>query len=167
MRRWFLKMLVFSTLAIALVVGPAAPASAGQDDLSAVRKATAKFHSLEAAGRAGYASALNCFDLPGVGGMGQHYIKGELMNGSVTPKKPQALVYEVNGDELTLVAVEYIVPYSIRPATAEPPRLFGRAFLHNDGLRLWALHAWIWRNNPLGTFASYNPNVKLCPGTKA
>ena len=72
MRKWFLKMLVFSTLAIAMVVGPAAPASAGQDDLSAVRKATAKFHSLEAAGKAGYASALNCFDLPGVGGMGQH-----------------------------------------------------------------------------------------------
>ena len=59
MRKWFLKILVFSTVAIALVIGPAAPASAGQDDLSAVRKATAKFHSLEAAKHAGYASALN------------------------------------------------------------------------------------------------------------
>jgi hypothetical protein len=167
MHKWFLKVLVFSTLAIALVIGPAAPASAEQDNLSAVRKATAKFHSLEAAGRAGYASALNCFDLPGVGGMGQHYIKGELMNGSVSATRPQALVYEVDGDELTLVAVEYIIPYTFRPPTAEPPRLFGRAFLHNDGLRLWALHAWIWRSNPLGTFASYNPNVKMCPGTNA
>jgi hypothetical protein len=167
MRKWFLKILVFSTVAIGLVIGPAAPASANQDDLSLVRKATARFHSLEAAQHAGYASALNCFDLPGVGGMGQHYIKGELMNGSVSPTRPQALVYEVNGNELTLVAVEYIIPYTFLSPTAEPPRLFGRPFVHNNGLRLWALHAWIWRKNPLGTFANYNPNVALCPGHQA
>jgi hypothetical protein len=159
------KLLKILVVAMALVGLLASPAAARQgDDLGAVKKATARFHNVDNAVRAQYLSALSCFDLPGVGGMGQHYIKGALVNGTVSPTQPQALVYEVDGDELHLVAVEYIIPYTFVPPTAEPPRLFGQAFLHNNGLRLWALHAWIWRHNPLGTFANYNPRVALCPG---
>ncbi len=33
----------------------------------------------------------------------------------------------------------------------------------NPSLGLWTLHAWIWRDNPLGLFESYNSNVPLCP----
>jgi hypothetical protein len=154
-----------SALIAGLLVAPATQAAAHDNDqLAAVRHATAAFHSVERAQHAGYAKLLACFDRPGVGGMGQHYVKGVLVNGTVTPTKPQAMVYEVNGDELTLVAVEYIIPYTFIPPTAEPPSLFGHWFSRNDALSLWALHAWIWRSNPLGTFANYNPNVKLCPG---
>jgi hypothetical protein len=168
MRKWFPRLLVFSTLALALVIGPAAPVAANEgSSLSAVRKATAAFHNVARAERAGYGQFLPCFDSPGVGGMGQHYVNGALIDGTVTPTKPQAMVYEVDGDELTLVAVEYIILYSQTPRDAAAPRLFGQPFLHNDGLRLWALHAWIWKHNPLGTFAPYNPKVEMCPGSPA
>jgi hypothetical protein len=96
--------------------------------------------------------------------MGQHYVKASLIDGTAKPTEPQALVYEVDGEELNLVAVEYIIPYTFVPSTAEPPRLFGQSFHHNDALSLWALHAWIWRHNPLGMFADFNPRVDLCPG---
>jgi hypothetical protein len=162
---WLRRLLAVTVIATAMSGLMVSTVSAGQgEDLAAVRKATNRFHDVDRAVQAGWLSALSCFDLPGVGGMGQHYINGSLMNGTVTATKPQALVYEVDGDELHLVAVEYIIPYSYVPATAEAPRLFGHAFFHNNPLHLWALHAWIWKHNPLGTFANYNPRVDLCPG---
>jgi hypothetical protein len=161
----FARLFTGAALLAGLLVSPAVPASAHEgDSLAAVRHATARFHSVERAVDAGYGPLLACFDLPGVGGMGQHYVKGSLLDGTATPTKPQALVYEVDGATLRLVAVEYIIPYTFVSATAEPPRLFGQSFHHNDALGLWALHAWIWRHNPLGMFADYNPRVDLCPG---
>ena len=161
----------FSALALAavaagLLLSPATVVAAhGEDEgsLDAVREATDQFHNLDRAQRAGYLSLLSCFDSPGVGGMGQHYVKGTLLDAKVAPEKPEALVYEVDGNKLRLVAVEYIIPQSVWTKKA-PPRLFGRSFFRNDTLSLWALHAWVWRHNPLGTFANYNPKVKLCPG---
>ena len=165
MRRLIARLLATTVLIAGLVVLPAAPAAAHEDDnpLAAVKKATARFHNVKTAEAAGYGRLLPCFDLPGVGGMGQHYVKKSLLDATVTPTEPEALVYEVDGSELKLVAVEYIIP---QPAwhSNQPPRLFGRWFYRNDTLGLWTLHAWIWRSNPLGTFASYNPRVSLCPG---
>jgi hypothetical protein len=169
MWRWLIR-----TAAVALAAGVlAAPVAQASDrnsndenddnGLAAVKQATAKFHDLEAAGDAGYSPLLSCFDQPGVGGMGQHYVNGSLLDATLVKPQPEALVYEVDGNRLKLVAVEYIVPWTAWvPST--PPKLFGRSFFRNDSLHLWALHAWIWRKNPLGTFANYNPNVKLCPG---
>ena len=71
-------------------------------------------------------------------------------------------MYEVRGDTLRLVAVEYVVP-QIAWTSANPPQLFGESFHRNDALGIWALHAWIWRANPLGMFEDFNPNVRLCP----
>lgn len=164
MKRWFAAI---ASLAVAAAVLSAPGVAASERDdggpLAAVKRATAKFHNLDKATDAGYGKLLNCFDLPGVGGMGQHYVNGSLLDAKLEPTKPEALVYEVDGEKLRLVAVEYIVPF---PAwdSSTPPRLFDHWFFRNDTLQLWALHAWIWRSNPLGTFANYNPNVKLCPG---
>jgi hypothetical protein len=168
MINFFTLKRAFSALAIAglttgLLVSPAAAAHGDDDSLEAVREATAQFHNLDRAKHAGYASLLSCFDAPGVGGMGQHYVKGSLLDAKVKAEQPEALVYEVDGSKLRLVAVEYIIPYP-KWTSVKPPRLFGRSFFSNDTLQLWALHAWVWRHNPLGTFANYNPNVKLCPG---
>ena len=172
MSKWLAKVLASAGVAavmLGLLVSPAAAHDG--DSLAAVRHATARFHDVDRAVAAGYAPMLPCFDKPGVGGMGQHYIMGSLIDGTVTATKPQALVYEVDGDELNLVAVEYLIPYSPQhPAAGEAPRLFGQLFHHagfdptGAPLPLWELHAWIWRHNPLGTFADYNPNVNLCPG---
>jgi hypothetical protein len=168
MSKWIRRLLAttgVTSVLVALLVSPATSVAASdKDPLAAVRHATAKFHTLTRAEAAGYGKLLACFDRPGVGGMGQHYVKAKLLDGTLAPTQPQALVYEVDGEELNLVAVEYIVPYTVLPSTSPAPMLFGHRFFQNDTLQLWALHAWIWRKNPLGTFANYNPNVALCPG---
>lgn len=150
--------------ALALVLAPLGPASAAptaniQPQLAVVRQATAPFHSLAAAERAGYAKFLPCFDLPGVGGMGQHYLLGSALDGTVDAAQPEVLVY--TPDSTKLLAVEYVVPKALWTG-AEPPELFGQHFHSNDALGVWALHAWIWKPNPLGMNADFNPDVSLC-----
>jgi hypothetical protein len=134
----------------------------GQSELAAVRRATAKFHDLAAAEGAGYSRFLDCFDLPGVGGMGQHYVLLDQLDDEVNALQPEAMVYEVGKDGLRLVAVEYVVPVDAWSGD-QPPELFGRSFFLNSKLNVWALHAWIWRPNPLGMFENYNPNIPMCP----
>ena len=161
-----LGVLAYATVVGGLLVSPAANVAAqANDQLAGVRAATAAFHDVDAAETAGYILLpLPCFDKPGVGGMGIHYLKGSFVSSSPTADKPQVLVYEVVGDQRYLVAVEYIVPYSLVATSAQAPNLFGQDFHHNDALSLWYLHAWIWKQNPLGMFADYNPKVALCPG---
>ena len=147
---------------VSLLVAPVTQASS-QASVADVRQATAKFHNVGAAERAGYHRLLACFDLPGTGGMGQHYVNTDLLDAAVTPGQPEAMVYEVDGGRLQLVAVEYIIPLSAWESAAKP-RLFGKDFTRIDSLGLWALHAWIWRPNPNGMFENYNPSVRMCPG---
>jgi hypothetical protein len=163
MRRMAAASFLGACLVGLLLLIPGSTAAAGESGLAEVRDATADFHDLGAARQAGYAPLLACFDLPGVGGMGQHYVDGSRLDTVLEPSHPEALVYEVDGARLQLVAVEYIIPQAAW-SSSEPPSLLGRSFIRNDALGLWALHAWIWRPNPLGVFASYNPKVKLCPG---
>ena len=160
-----LRWVALAALAVGLMSAPGAQASNGSDEsaLAGVRQATAAFHDVSVAVAAGYQRLLPCFDLPGVGGMGQHYVNTSQLDATIDANQPEALVYEVDGDRLQLVAVEYIVPWSAW-VSITPPQLYGRSFYRVDSLHLWALHAWIWRPNPLGMFANYNPNVKLCPG---
>ena len=162
MHRWLKRSLIAALLLTATLAMPEAQASGGPASVADVRNATAKFHDVSKAEHAGYARLLPCFDSPGVGGMGQHYVKGPLDN-VVNASEPEALVYEVDGDRLQLVAVEYIIPQD-QWTSSVPPSLLGHSFFRNDALGLWALHAWIWRPNPAGMFASYNSSVKLCPG---
>jgi hypothetical protein len=163
MQKWFKRSLVAALLLTATLVIPEAQASASEASVSDVRNATAKFHDLDKATHAEYVRLLPCFDLPGTGGMGQHYVNTKLLDNVVDARQPEGLVYEVDGDRLQLVAVEYIIPQAAWTGS-EPPSLLGHSFFRNDALGLWALHAWIWRPNPLGMFANYNPSVKLCPG---
>ena len=95
--------------------------------------------------------------------MGQHYADTSRFDATIEPNRPEALVYEVDGNRLQLVAVEYIVPWTAW-VSSDPPRLFDHDFTSVTSLHIWALHAWIFRPNPLGMFANYNPRVKLCPG---
>ena len=164
MKRW-MTAIASLALAVSVLSAPAAQASSGADEsaVAGVRQATSAYHNLDAATAANYGRLLPCFDLPGTGGMGQHYVNLSLLDATVEASRPEALVYEVDGNKLQLVAVEYIVPWSAWVSTT-PPQLYGRSFFSNTSLHLWALHAWIWRPNPLGMFANYNPNVKLCPG---
>src|SRR5438046_8726499 len=84
---------------VSLLVAPVTQASS-QASLADVRQATAKFHDVGKAEHAGYQRLLNCFDLPGTGGMGQHYVNLNLRDAAVTPGEPGAKVAEVVGDRL-------------------------------------------------------------------
>lgn len=138
----------------------ASPASAGgQSELARVRAATAAFHDLGAATDAGYVQFLPCFDNQ-TAGMGQHFVRFPL-DGTVDALRPESLVYEPGPDGYRLVGVEYIVPQASWTGSS-PPSLFGEEFHPVNSLGIWALHAWIWRPNPDGMFADFNPKVRLC-----
>ena len=95
-----------------------------------------------------------------LGGMGFHYGKASAIDAVVNPLEPEALLYEPqkNG-RLRLVAVEFLVPYALVSRDGPAPRAFGQDFIRNDGFELWTLHAWIFKHNPAGMFASWNPKV--------
>lgn len=136
-------------------------------DLATLRQATAAFHDTATARAAGWSVQITpCMTDPGgAGGMGFHYGKPSLIDGSVRVDEPELLLYEPeqNG-RLRLVAVEYIIPYTFHSRDAEPPVLFDQQFQRNDTFQLWGLHAWVWSENPSGMFANWNPRI-TCDNT--
>ncbi len=157
-------------LALALSVFAVQPAQAhdnGKINLDRVREVTERYHRVSAAQAAGYdlVPGLDyCFDNPGVGGMGYHYINVALLDNTIDPLKPEAMVYAPgkNG-KLELGAVEYIVPIAAWDAAySQPPQLFGQVFQRDVPLGVYTLHAWIWKHNPSGVFSEWNPKVS-CP----
>ena len=168
-----MKRIAIWMIAAALLVAAVPVLGAGQSGLAAARQGTARFHDVRQAENAGYGStlgtveepALGCFENPGVGGMGVHYVNGGLLGdgGALDAARPEALVYEMrpNG-KLKLVALEYIVlADDVDPN--HPPMLFGQHFHPHPVLPLWVLHAWVWAPNPLGMFEDWNPRVGMCP----
>jgi hypothetical protein len=149
---------VAATAAVAALT--AAPATAdGKSSLADVRQATKQFHDLTVLPDAGYEPFLDCFDAP-AGGMGQHFADLNRVDGAVDALRPEVLVYEPRPDGYRLVAVEYVVPGNL----PKPDDLFpGSEFTMEPNLGVWKLHAWIWRGNPLGVFADFNPDVRACP----
>lgn len=153
----------------AITVGMVA---AGQPDLSAARAASARFNSVGQAEAAGYgllpegAPLHECIEsLDGTGAMGFHLINGALLDGTVDAAAPEALVYapDANG-KLKLVALEYVV---FEAAWTGPgaPTLFGEEFMYTpspnryDIPAFYALHVWLWDDNPSGLFMPFNPGV--------
>lgn len=131
-------------------------------EIATLRQVTSKFHDFQAAVGAGWSAQITgCMvDANGAGGMGFHYGNTDLIDGSASVDQPELLLYEPDkSGKLTLVAVEYIIPYTFHSRDAEPPVLFGRQFKQNDVFQLWGLHAWVWENNPSGMFANWNPKV--------
>jgi hypothetical protein len=148
-----------------------------EDELAQVRQVTAQFHRLEAATDAGYELGyLNgsgvkiitgCVAHPTAGAMGYHYFNKELIDDLVVdPLKPEGLVYAPGPDgRLQLAAVEYVVPglASNPPGVSEPPTVFGMDMvILVPAVGFYTLHAWVWRHNPAGMFAHWNPEV-VCP----
>lgn len=137
----------------------------GQSAVAEARQATAEYHQVSHAEAAGYGSTLDglgCFENPGVGGMGVHYVNETfLLDGEAVADEPEALVYEMrpNG-KLQLVALEYLVPIA-----EERPTLFGQQFHPHPSplIPFWILHVWIWKPNPDGMFENWNPRVGDCP----
>ncbi|MEP6550892.1 MAG: hypothetical protein ABJB95_06900 [Gemmatimonadales bacterium] len=142
------------------------PVAGEGKDLARLRQATVAFHDFDQARAAGWSAKItSCMQDPAAGGMGFHYGNPGLIDGSVSVEEPELLLYEPekNG-KLRLVAVEYIIPYTFHSRAADPPVLFDQKFSRNDVFQLWGLHAWVWRDNPSGIFAPWNPQVN-CDNT--
>jgi len=124
--------------------------------LAQARSATAAFQNVGRGLDAGYTPMSPCVEAPGLGGMGYHFVNPAYF-GELEVERPQALLYEPqkNGRH-RLVGIEYI---AFGLEEDEPPVLFGQPFTWNDHQEFWALHVWIWRNNPSGMFADFNPHV--------
>ncbi len=149
------------------------------DELAQVRRATAKFHRVDAAVEAGYelgwvnGAGKRIVDTcvkhptdPAAGAMGWHYFNAALMaDNAVNANEPEALVYEKRSDgKLNLVAVEWVVrsAQSNPPGVSEAPSVLGmdmHILVPPPGPAFYLMHAWIWRDNPSGIFADWNPEV--------
>jgi hypothetical protein len=176
-----LLAVVGSVLALGLIpVVGAATADAGtrHDAIKPVRESTRMFHSVKAAVNAGYAqftdiNGVTCIDGPlAEGNMGIHYVNGTLVgDGKIDALHPEAVLYEKTKAGLQLTALEYIVLASDWKGS-ELPALFGHTFMlvtapNRYGLPdFYALHAWLWKDNPNGRFYPWNPRVR-CPSPSA
>jgi hypothetical protein len=136
-------------------------------DILRLQRATAAFHSIPRAEKAGYAAFGGCFADSTLGGMGFHWANQQLINDStINRDKPELMVYQPlpNGQK-RLAAVEYIVFVDEWHAkgNVNPPKLFGQEFHINPTLLekpFYLLHAWVWLPNPSGTFMDWNPRVR-------
>jgi hypothetical protein len=167
-----MKKRILAVTTALIVLAGALPASAhevSRSEFKGLRAATAAYHSVDAALADGFVAfsldpddpnTPTCFDSAD-GGMGVHYVRN--IDGIIDANDPEALVYEVKKDgTLNLVAVEYIIPETeVDPAN--PPVLFGHEFHPHSFLPVYILHVWVWRANPSGTFADFNPDVRPCP----
>ena len=186
--------LMSATLLAGLAISSvsAAPASAGRGPghgpgldlrLAAVRAATQRFEDPAEAVNAGYGlppapaplhECISSFD--DTGSMGFHYINGSLLDTTVDPLKPEALVYAPDSQgTLRLVALEYVVfqaPW-IAEHGSKMPTLFHQMFMSTgepnrfDIPAFFSLHLWLYKDNPAGLFAPFNPSVSCDQGGQA
>jgi hypothetical protein len=128
--------------------------------LAALKSSTSRYHDFAAAQADGYTvQVTGCMQDAASGGMGYHYAKGDLIDGQVIEARPEVLLYEPQGQgKPRLVGVEFIIPFDAWTG-ADAPVLYGQSFARNLTFKVWALHVWVWRNNPTGVFADWNPAV--------
>ena len=150
----------------ATIVG-AGTVSAHKDDvdtrkLNELREATAKYHDPSKAEDDGYTRDDRCVEESGGdAAMGFHYLNFGLIDTNLDHTAPEALVYEKRGEKGHLVAVEFL---STAPADGSPPEILGHEMHPFEAAPFanWELHAWVWKPNPRGLLADYNPKVD-CP----
>lgn len=143
--------------------------AAGNQDLAALRKATARYHDVEVALADGYLPDPHCVAAP-PGGMGMHYVNPGNMDLVIDPSRPEALLYEPTADGVRLVGAEFLVHGDGWDALhTDPPRFAGVEFdppMDRGAAAppgpFYTLHVWIWKHNPSGMFAPFNPRVS-CP----
>ena len=160
---------------IGMVVRPAVAQEPYKAEIDALRKAMEKYQDYKVAVRDLYLSTVGCVHYAGEkmahhmeyakGAMGIHFVNVTLQ-GPPDPMKPNVLIYEPVGKELKLVAVEWLVP--LTADLKQRPSLFGQSFMgpmegHEPLIPKdyvhYDLHAWLFKNNPLGMFAPTNPDV--------
>ena len=180
MKTKFLGVVVLGLALIGAALGPAAAGEPYKAQIDALRKSLEKYQDYKAAVRDLYLSTVDCVHYAGEkiahhmeyakGAMGVHFVN-LTVRGAPDPMKPNVLIYEPVGKKLKLVAVEWLVP--LTSDTKERPLLFGHSFMgpmevHEPLIPKeyvhYDLHAWLFKDNPLGMFAPTNPNAN-CKGS--
>lgn len=128
--------------------------------LDEIYRATAGFIDHRHAEAAGFTRITPCDADPQQGAQGYHYAVPARIDATVSLPEPEILMYEpMPNGSMRLVGVEYIIPFSAHPQTAEPPTLLGQVFMPNTRYEVWALHVWLYQFNPTGVFSTWNPLV--------
>lgn len=135
-----------------------------------IREATRELRDPAAAEAAGYLPSPACAEVPGVGGMGQHWINPALLDdgGRIDPTMPEVLLFAPSpSGELELVGVEYMAFDADQDlgTDGDRPTMLGHPLEgpmpgHEEGMPVhYDLHAWVFTNNPSGELAAWNPRV--------
>ena len=125
--------------------------------------ALAKYRDVNQALADGYIPVSGCESVPGLGGMGIHYLNPALARDLASdPFKPELLLYAPNSaGGLDLLGPEYFQAEAGQPR----PNVAGQPFDgpmpgHNPNMPVhYDLHAWLFKYNPSGLFAPFNPRV--------
>jgi hypothetical protein len=143
-------------------------------ELREARRATRVFRDVRVASDAGYEAASPCVSDPKYGGMGIHYENPELVaDGELDISKPEVLVYQpTRRGKLRLGAVEYFQADADQDLATDDDRPFlfdlpfdGPMLGHNSRMPIhYDLHVWLYRHNPAGMFAMWNPSVRCASG---
>jgi hypothetical protein len=141
-------------------------------ELREARRATRQFRDVRVAREAGYEAASPCESDPKYGAMGIHYANKKLVaDGVLDITKPEILVYQpTRSGKLRLGAIEYFQVDADQDLATEDDRPFlfempfdGPMKGHNPTMPIhYDLHVWLYRDNPAGMFAMWNPDVR-CP----
>jgi len=125
--------------------------------IATLQRVTARYHNLKAALDDDFVLLHSCEARGDEGPVGTVYINfARLLDGVVDPESPDALIYEpAKNGTLHLVGVEF----AVLNTGQNPPTFLGATFQREDEFGVYALHAWVWRNNPEGLFAETNPRV--------
>jgi len=129
--------------------------------MQTLRASLEAFSSPALAKKAGYNLPItDCMSNGDEGAMGIHLGNQAFIDAHVDLVHPEALIFEpgTNG-EMSIVGVEFIVPFTAVSKQSAAPVLMGQKFSPNDVFGVWALHVWTHRSNPRGTFAPWNPRV--------
>jgi hypothetical protein len=164
-----------AALALGMCAGTAFAEDPTPAEIDAIRKALSKYEDPYVAVRDLYLSTVGCVHYDGTkmaghmdyakGAMGIHFVNLTIQ-GPPDPLKPNVLIYEpVGKGQLKLVAAEWLVPLGL---AKDRPVLMGQEFqgpmeghepLIPQGFHHYDLHAWLFKDNPLGMFSPTNPNV--------
>ena len=133
------------------------PTTDTEGTIATLQQVTARYHDLRVALDDDFELLHECENRPGEGPVGIVYVNYKrLLDGIVDPHSPDALIYEPgSNDRARLVGVEF----AVLDAGQEPPEFLGATFQREPEFGVFALHVWVWRNNPEGLFAETNPRV--------
>ena len=137
-----------------------------------VRESTERFRDVAAAETEGYGLLFGCVSGGDYGAMGLHYVNFPLVaDGQIDATKPEIVLYErTSSGKLRITGADFLVFAADWDKThTSAPELHGQLFHYFEapnrfGLPpFYTLHVWAWKDNPLGAFTNWNPNVS-CDG---